>query len=346
MGGSLEAIASCNQCSERLTVNLVEGVADLRKEKQFGTVRPDLTLLNENGLPLRFIEVVDSHAPGENVHEYAIASGIEIVEVHLRAEREFTGSRRNKALDASLTAKARLRELAHGQIHIDAHNLLCQKPPCKECGHPLPLRTVTIRTTDCWKCGQNVNVAIGDKDGDGFPAWQRAPFTTEEIEFAQENGVTLERRFSSVIEGKYLANVCAACNQIQGDWFLHHDPYHDRFNLFKTKRQAYGPCDKCATYYCATHGEYLGYSGANQCPECMDEAEKVMCPNNPDRECFYPDRCKQTECYFIKRSRKQERLVREESARKEREQEERARDRAREREAWVEFNDWFRSERN
>ena len=37
-----------------------------------GTVRPDLSLFDGNGEPIRFIEVVDTHAPQSNVHEYAL----------------------------------------------------------------------------------------------------------------------------------------------------------------------------------------------------------------------------------------------------------------------------------
>lgn len=298
LGGNLEATAKCNQCSEELTLNLVEGAFSVSRETLMGTVRPDISLLDENGQPLRFIEVVDSHAPEGNVHEYALDHGIEILEIHLRAEREFTGRRRNKALDSSLTVKARVQELADGRLIVDAHNLLCRRPKCRECGTPLPLRTVTVSTKDCWKCGQSVNVATGNKDGKSL---EQDCFTMEEIAFARESGVTLERRFSSTVGGKYLANVCTKCDQIQGNWFLYMHPYHDRFNLHKVERQVYGPCDPCATRYCPIHGEYMDYRGSSQCPSCLQEAERVMCPNNPDRECFYPDRCKDTGCYFLNR---------------------------------------------
>ena len=266
LGGNLRATAECNQCSEKLTINLVSGVSNVSREKLVGTVRPDISLLNENGDPVRFIEVVDSHAPEENVHEYALQNGIEIVEIHLRVEREFTGKRMNRALDTSLTVKARLQELADGRLVIGAHNLLCRKPKCRECGTPLPLRTVTVSTTDCWKCGQNVNVATGDKDGAGL--WQD-DFTTEEIEFSKENGVTLERRFSATAREKYLANVCTNCDQIQGNWFLYMDRLHDRFMLQKAKKTDYGPCDHCAARHCWTHGEYMDYKGSSQCPVCL-----------------------------------------------------------------------------
>ncbi len=298
LGGNLDVTAACNQCSEELTVNLVAGASSVSREKLVGTVRPDISLLDENGEPVRFIEVVDSHAPEGTVHEQALQNGTEVVEIHLRAEREFTGKRRNKALDASLTVKARLQELAAGRIVLDAHNLLCRRPKCRECGAPLPLRTITINTKDCWKCGQSVNVATGDKAGESL---EQDYFTTEEIAFARGNGVTLERRFSSTVGGKYLANVCTGCDQIQGNWFLYMDPYHDRFNLHKAERQEYGPCDQCATRYCLTHGEYMDYRGSSQCPSCLQESERVMCPNNPDRECFYPHRCEEGGCYFVNR---------------------------------------------
>ena len=347
MGRSLEAKANCNQCSEELTVNLVERIANVHREKRVGTVWPDLSLVDGKGEPVRFIEVVDSHAPESNVHEYALGHGIEVVEVHLRAGREFTGRRRNKALDASLTVNARLRELAAGRIQVDAHNLLCRKPPCLECGAPLPLRTVTIRTTDCWNCGRNVNVALGCKDGESL---RQDHFTTEEIEFARANDVALDRRFSATAMEKYLANICTVCDQMQGNWFLYMDPFHDRFSLFRTERQGYGPCDKCATRYCMTHGEYLDYRGTNQCPACLEEAERVTCPNNPDRECFYPDRCLQGGCYFTNRDQqrlqaqqeweRQQQELREQQGRKNRQEQEQRQ------QEWEEFNDWFKKRRN
>ena len=343
LGGSLEAAANCNQCPEELSINLVEGIADIQREKRVGTVWPDLSLFDRHGDPVTFIEVVDSHAPKRNVHEYALSSGIEVVEVHLRAERGFTGRRRNKALDASLTVKARLRELAAERIQIDAHNLLCRKPPCKECGTPLPLRTVVISTTDCWKCDQNVRVATGNKDGEGL---QPDSFTEEELEFARQNGVTLDRRFSATARHKYLANICTTCDQIQGNWFLYMDPFHDRFNLFETARSNYGPCDSCSTYYCMTHGEYFDYRGTHQCPACLEEAERVMCPNNLDRECFYPDKCQKGGCYFV--NREQQRLKQQQEwDRQQQEIQQRAQQKSEQRrQEWAAFNEWFRERRN
>lgn len=187
--------------------------------------------------------------------------------------------------------------------------------------------------------GQNVNVATGDKDGERL---EQDYFTTEEIAFAQESGVTLERRFSATVGAKYLANVCTKCDQIQGNWFLYMDPFHDRFNLQKTQRQVYGPCDRCATYYCLTHGEYMDYRNGGQCPACLEESERVMCPNNPDRQCFYPHRCEETGCYFL--NREQERSEQLERA-EQQQQRERNEQYEQQKSAWAELQEWFNQRR-
>ena len=157
----------------------------------------------------------------------------------------------------------------------------------------------------------------------------------------QGNGVTLGLRFSATAGEKYLANICTGCDQMQGNWFLYDDPFHDRFNLYVTERQEHGPCDKCATRYCMTHGEYLDFRGTNQCPACLEEAERVMCPNNPDRECFYSDRCRQDGCYFI--NREQQRLQAQQEW--ERQQQELREQQEQRQQEWAELNEWFRRQR-
>ena len=297
MGHELEAVSSCNECGEQLKVNLVQDASRVERDTPIGQARPDLAIFDAQGLPLRFIEVVDTHKPSPNVHGYALENNIDVFEFHLNArEREFVGRRKNRALDAALVVKARLRDLERGTLVVDAHTLLCQRPKCQGCSASLPLRTITIRTKDCWKCGEDVRVAVGDMDGE---ALEQDYFTYEERDFAKDHGVTLERRFSATVGAKYLANICTNCNQIQGNWFLYMDPLHDRFSLDYSERKAHGPCVECATKVCTTHSaEYYDYTGDTQCPECVREAEKVMCPNVQDKECFYPERCKETGCYF------------------------------------------------
>lgn len=307
IGATLEADARCNECGDPLSIDLVRDASSVERNKSVGPVRPDLTVFDSNSRPVRFIEIVDSHKPESNVHEYALGKKIEVYEFHLNAEREFVGRRRNRALDASLNIKSRLTDLREKRLTVDAHTLLCQRPKCEDCSSPLPLRTIAINLTDCWKCQQNVKVAVGYKDHSDL---EQDFFTDEELEFVKENGVILERRFSNTLKAKYLVNVCPQCDQIQGNWFLYQDRFHDRFNLRQNEREAYGPCDKCAARFCMSHGEYFDYTGTMQCPECVRESEKTMCPSFPDRECFYPDRCEESGCYFQNR---QSRTIQQES---------------------------------
>ena len=308
IGGALEAEARCNECGDFHRVNFVENACKVLRNKSVGPVRPDLSIIDASGQPIRFIEIVDSHKPEPNVHDFALDNNIEVFEFHLRAKEVFSelaGPRKNKAVDSSLVVKARLKDLQAKQLMVDAHTLSCQRPRCEECSSPLPRRTIAIDLKNCWKCNKNIKIAVGYKNNENM---EQDLFTDEEVEFTKQNGVILKHRFSGTIKAKYLANVCPYCDQIQGNWFLYQDPFHDRFRLNQTKRESYGPCDKCSTYWCYTHGEYFGYTGNIQCPECVQESEKIMCPHVSDRQCYYPDRCQQAGCYFQNREeqRKQE----------------------------------------
>ena len=117
------------------------------------------------------------------------------------------------------------------------------------------------------------------------------------------HGVMLDRRYSHTAERRYLASVCPACDQIQGEWYLYEDPHHDRFMITDTELAQYGPCNACSTYYCLTHGEYRDYGSDPNCPECLHEAERVFCREGVARECFYPDVCQTEGCYFKRNGR-------------------------------------------
>ena len=127
------------------------------------------------------------------------------------------------------------------------------------------------------------------------------------------------------------------------------DPFHDRFNLFRNERQHYGPCDSCATRYCMTHGEYLDYRRTNQCPACLEEAQRVMCPNRQDRECFYPGKCQESGCYFVNRDqqrlREQQEWERQQQDIREQQQRRAQQESEQRRQQWAQFNDWFRNQR-
>ncbi|MDE0079223.1 MAG: hypothetical protein OXO50_17015 [Caldilineaceae bacterium] len=305
LDATLNATGWCNECRDELNINLVEGASRVERNKQVGPVRPDLSIFDSLDRALRFVEIVDSHKPESNVHNYAMRNGIEVIEFHLNAKKEFVGKRKNRALDASLTTKTRLEDLKAKRLEIDSHTLLCQRPKCDDCSHPLPKRTISISEIDCWKCKRNLRVAVGYKDDEALgyhiTRGTEIGFTDEELEFIKANGVVMERRFSSDAGTKYLANICPHCDRLTGNWFLYSDPHHRRFNVHLTTREKYGPCDRCSTLWCNTHGDYLNFADDPNCPECVREAEKSICSNVSDRECFYPDRCQRDGCYFQNR---------------------------------------------
>lgn len=307
LGRKLLVTAECNECPDELSIDLLQGVAEVERNVAIGPVIPDLALLDDSGSPLTFVEVVVSHPPGRNVHRYAIEHGIQIVEFDLAAGGRPLGQtgRRRKALEEALAIKTRLRELREGQPRVDAHNLACERPRCSACGIPLPLRTVTIVTKDCWNCGKAVDVAVGSREsGHLYPA----QFNASELAFAEAHGVTLEVRDSATAKEKYLANVCRACNQIQGNWFLYQDPFHDSFHLHKAERTGYdGPCDKCSERICNLHGVYRAYEADGECPTCLAQSRVTPCREREGRECYYPATCAAEGCYFTRREHARQR---------------------------------------
>ena len=300
IGGELMVDTTCNECPERHPVDLMPGVATVVRGQRVGPVIPDLALCDAGGHPITFVEVVDSHAPNERVHLYAVEQGVQIVEFHLRAGDQSSGRRRRAAVSQALTIKVRLDEFRSGHLRADEHNLLCPRPRCAECHAPLPRRTIRIQTKDCWSCDQNVRVAVGHMDSGDLRA---EDFTDGERAFVELHGVMLDRRYSHTAERRYLANVCPACDQMQGEWYLYTDPYHSRFIITDAEREGYGPCNACSTYYCAPHGEYRDYGSDPNCPECLHEAERVFCREGVARECFYPQTCQAEGCYFVRNGR-------------------------------------------
>ena len=100
-------------------------------------------------------------------------------------------------------------------------NARSAQPPCP-CG-PSPSRQYyagTARRPSTWPLGSK----------DHLPMTQ-ALFTREERDFAHRHGVLLDRRYSHTVKSRYLANVCAKCGHMQGDWFMYFDPYRDVLSI-------------------------------------------------------------------------------------------------------------------
>lgn len=299
LGGELLVQFWCKEYPESHSIDLLRSAASIRRNLALPGCRPDLTTLDTAGNPVVLIEVVVSHAPERNVQVYAIERGLEVVEFHLPPTAKnlpYESWRPRKSSDEAVLIKRALTNFRDGSLVADDHNLLCPRPQCEE-GHSLPLRQVSVEVKDCWKCEEAVTVAVGRKDSNSlYPD----DFTSEERVFAREQGVILERRFSNTVGRRYLANVCGKCDQIQGNWFLYEDPFHDTYRYVLAQREVYGPCDKCAEYLCLLHGEYVDHEN-HGCPECRYLAERTMCGQVIDRECFYPDTCQEHGCYFQRR---------------------------------------------
>lgn len=344
LGKELVAQVNCKEYHETHLVDLVRDAASVRRDYALPGCRPDLAILNEAGKVLSLVEVVVSHAPERNVHRYAIEHGLLIVEFHLPPpeKTDYWGRKKRKASDEAVLIKRSLENFRSGPLLADDHNLLCQRPRC-DANHPLPLRVVHVQTKDCWNCHKDMKVAVGARDTeDLYPE----DFTPEERKFAQEQGVILQTRFSRTVGARYLANVCGECDQIQGNWFLYMDPYHDAYRYDVVERREYGPCDECAKRYCqiSDHGEYIDHEDKG-CPTCHYLAELVMCHHRQDRECFYPDTCKGQGCYFQRREESQraaalqyEQARQAEEARLLEQREQRDRE-------WAELNEWIKASR-
>ena len=76
----------------------------------------------------------------------------------------------------------------------------------------------------------------------------------------------------------------------------------------------------------------------------------VMCPNERDRECFYPDKCQEAGCYFVNREqqrlREPQELERQQEEIQEEQEQKAEEEREESRQKWAEFNDWFHKRKN
>ena len=60
-----------------------------------------------------------------------------------------------------------------------------------------------------------------------------------------------------------------------------------------------------------------------------------MCPNKPDRECFYPHKCEESGCYFVNREKERRHELEQEEMR----QREREEQREQEKRQWARLNE-------
>jgi len=190
----------CEYCPEEHKGNLVKKASTLEIEKDFGTCRPDITLLQEDKHPVVFIEIVVSHAPDENVLNYVTENDITLVEFHLKSAEDLEVIVESSTLHPTI-------------VH------LCLRPKCKVCGHPLHPKVLHIFDGDCWKCNASMKIAVLDVE---FNLEGPENFSKEEIDIARRHGAILKINYSRDSQEAYLSNTCGHCGVLTGRHYLHH----------------------------------------------------------------------------------------------------------------------------
>lgn len=116
---------------------------------------------------------------------------------------------------------------------------------------------VALNEASCWKCNARTNVAClvvaayhqqlaDDEDGEEWETMDYAadlstvtyvsPAALKEVKAIAP---WLEMAYSRTVGAKYLANVCQACNAMQGDFFQHSEPGGAFFPMDAAEERTY-----------------------------------------------------------------------------------------------------------
>lgn len=76
----------CDVCRKKHKGNLLNEVATIKEEKDLKECRPDISLLDKNGIILKVIEIVVTHEPEENALEYYNKNNIILIQVSLYSD--------------------------------------------------------------------------------------------------------------------------------------------------------------------------------------------------------------------------------------------------------------------
>jgi ssDNA-binding Zn-finger/Zn-ribbon topoisomerase 1 len=179
----------CAQCDDRHDGDLVKRATRVEMEFDLGPCRPDLTLFGPSGKPVALVEIVVSHAPDENVAEFAKASGAPIVQFDLRSVED-------------------LERIAEADVLVPTVLDLCRRPKCAGCGDPLSRLTLRMFPMSCTCCRRPTRLVA--LEGEGYPLGTSG-MTADLARLARERGATLERRYNRWEHAYELVNVCPSC---------------------------------------------------------------------------------------------------------------------------------------
>lgn len=202
--GKLMMIWDCSVCDSKHEGNLIKLAKSVVLERQLFNCRPDLTLLNDKGIPIVIIEIIVSHKPDENVYEMASEYSMPIIELIIKNDEDLV----------------ELNEAEKIQVNI---NDLCVRELCKVCKRPKYKKYLHIINGECWKCLGEMKMAFISYEKNYFKGPES--FSKFERELSIQNGAILKEHYSRTAHEKYLANTCSRCGRFSGA-FYHHRYFH------------------------------------------------------------------------------------------------------------------------
>ncbi len=202
---------SCDICFCRHKGNLLKKAKFVCLEYDLGICRPDIALLDEKGEVVIVIEVVVTHKPTSEVIEYYNLKKIACLQI--------------KVLDFDDCENVE-KKLSHP----DSVNI-CPAPICSECKHRMNLATMLFVNSKCWRCGEDMKVAMIETDG---IIYDSVYFTENDVLIANDNGANIATKYSQKQNKSYWANTCKSCGAFIGQHHMHEyysETFEKKFNI-------------------------------------------------------------------------------------------------------------------
>lgn len=190
----------CDKCGEKHKGNLLKKAVRVVPEYDLGICKPDIALFDKDSKVIIVIEVVVTHKPELAAMQYYDENKIACLQIQV-----------NDFADCE-----RIEEKLSSPNHIN----ICPNPKCKKCGEIMHSVKMVIIHTICWRCGEDMRVAMI------FPKNGHSPlgattFNEEDVKIAKKMGANIKMRYSKTAEESYLADVCGHCNAFIGAFYLH-----------------------------------------------------------------------------------------------------------------------------
>ncbi len=275
----------CEKCNEHHSGNLLRKAVSVVTEYDLGVCKPDIALLDNNGKVVIVIEVVVTHRPEPEVLEYYDKQKIACLQIVV-----------DNFIDCDY-----VEEKLSSPNNVN----LCPNPICDKCGQVMHNVKIVTVTTECWKCNQEMKVAMLVADN-GREILSPSEFNEEEISVAKSLGVNVAKRYSKTVKDSYVANVCGHCNAFVGDFYMHDYYYlpHDNeidmsfkcFNCLHKEQNEKQIADMEASQKMANklYDLWIREQG-KQCPICGGLLLTRTGPRGPFWGCVNYPTCKHTE---------------------------------------------------